>query len=50
MNYKNVEVVKNEFVKGEIERIDAIDVLEKEFNMRSLDAEEIIEKWESEKQ
>lgn len=43
--YKNIEAVFDDFDLGELTRMDAIEILQEQFNMSSLDAEALVESW-----
>lgn len=45
--YKDKEAVFNAFIREELNRMDAIEVLQEQFNMSSHEAEALVEAWEN---
>lgn len=45
--YKDIEAVFTDFRLGELNRMDAIEVLQKQFNKSNFDAETLVESWEN---
>lgn len=45
--YENLEAAFEAFMREELNRMDAIEVLQEQFNMSTHDAEALVEAWES---
>lgn len=46
-NYETIEQVFESYMREELNRMDAIEVLQDQFNMSSRDAEARVESWDS---
>jgi len=45
--YKNIEAVFSDFMKKEVEYIDAIQILMDQFHFTGKEAEDLVESWEA---